>query len=144
MTHDHLALTKRWFEEVWNQKKTQTIRELVAPDCIWHGTSETGEDLRGAEGFLLLYTRLVDAFPDMHFDVKDLFGVGDQIAVRWTATMHHSGNGLGMEASGADITIQGMGIARFSDGKLVETWDNWDKLGLFQQIEAARTKRAGA
>jgi steroid delta-isomerase-like uncharacterized protein len=144
MVEENLALTRRWFDEVWNQKNTETIRELLAPNCIAHGTSETGGDLHGPEGFLELHARLVNAFPDMHIEIQDLFGVGDKIAVRWTAAMHHRGNGLGIAASGAEIKIHGMGLARFADGKVTETWDSWDKLAMFQQIEAAaKAKAAG-
>jgi steroid delta-isomerase-like uncharacterized protein len=142
MVEENLKLTRRWFEEVWNQGKTATVRELVAPECIWHGTSETGEELRGPEGFLTLHARITNAFPEMHFDVQDVFGAGDQICVRWVAKMKHLGDGLGIKASGADVTIHGMGIAKFARGKLVETWDNWDKLGMMQQIQGAKV--AGA
>jgi steroid delta-isomerase-like uncharacterized protein len=142
MVEQNLALVRRWFEEVWNQKKVETVKELVAPECIWHGTSEVGDELRGPEGFLTLHSRLLDAFPDMHFILGDTFGSGEQVAVRWTATMKHSGDGLGMKASGANITLTGMGIARFSGGKIVETWDSWDKLGMMQQIQAATTAKS--
>ena len=87
---------------------------------------------------------MLDAFPDINIQVQDCIGEGDLIAVRWTATMHHRGNGLGMEASGAEVQITGMGFARILNGKVLETWDNWDKLAMFQQIEAAKGKSATA
>jgi predicted ester cyclase len=145
MVEQNLLLVRRWFEEVWNQKRSETIRELLSPDCVAHGTSEIGGDLYGVQGFLGLHARLVSAFPDMHIEVEDCFGVGEKVAFRWTGTMHHDGNGLGMEATGAEIRIAGMGMARIVGGKVVETWDNWDKLTMFQQIEAAaKAKSAGA
>lgn len=145
MVEENLVLVRRWFEEVWNQKKSETIRELMSPECVAHGTSETGGDLHGPEGFLELHRRLVSAFPDIHIDVRDCFGSGDKVAVRWMATMHHHGDGLGIEASGAEVKITGMGVARICGGKVMETWDSWDKLAMFQQIEAAtKEKAAGA
>jgi steroid delta-isomerase-like uncharacterized protein len=144
MIEDNLALTRRWFAEVWNQKNTATIRELISPACVAHGASDTGDDLRGPEGWVELQTRLVDAFPDIHIDLHEVMGVGDLVAVRWTATMHHNGNGLGVEATGAHITINGMGFARFENGKVVETWDMWDRMAMFQQIEAARAERSAS
>ena len=137
MVEENLALVKRWFEEVWNQKRSDTIRELLSADCVAHGTSETGGDLHGPDGFLALHARLVNAFPDMHIEVQDCFGTGDKVAIRWSGTMHHRGNGLGIEATGAEVKITGLGIARIAGGKVMETWDNWDKLAMFQQIEAA-------
>jgi steroid delta-isomerase-like uncharacterized protein len=144
MVEENVALTRRWFAEVWNQKKTETIRELVSPECVAHGTSETGGDLVGPQGWLDLHARLVNAFPDMQIELQEIFGAGDLVAVRWTATMHHHGDGLGIPASGAEIKICGMGFARIANGKVVETWDLWDRMGMFQQIEAAGEKSVGA
>jgi steroid delta-isomerase-like uncharacterized protein len=142
MVEENVALTRRWFAELWNQKKPGIIRELVAADCVAHGTSETGGDLLGPRGWLELHARLVNAFPDMHIELHEVMGVGDLVAVRWTATMTHKGDGLGMPASGAAVKICGMGFARFAGGKVVETWDLWDRMGMFQQIEAAMKGRA--
>jgi predicted ester cyclase len=138
------ALVRRWFEEVWNQKKTATIRELVAPECIAHGTSETGGDLHGPEGFLELHRRLVDAFPDIHIEPQEVLESGEIVAVRWIGTMHHRGDGLGIASTGAEVKINGMGFARIVNGKVMETWDVWDRMGMFEQIEAARGSAAEA
>jgi steroid delta-isomerase-like uncharacterized protein len=145
MADDNVALGKRWFEEVWNQKKRESVEELLAADCVMHGISENGEDVRGHEGFLALHGKLLSAFPDMQFTLHDCFGAGDKIVVRWTATMRHAGPGLGIEATGADIKLRGMGIARIAGGKVQETWDNWDRMAMFEQINAAvKLKSAGA
>lgn len=137
MTDDNVALGKRWFEEVWNQKKSESVPELLAADCVMHGISETGGDVHGPEGFLVMHGRLLSAFPDMQFALDDCFGAGDKIVVRWTATMRHTGPGLGIDATGAEIKLRGMGIARIAGGKVLETWDNWDRMAMFEQIEAA-------
>ena len=140
----NVALVRRWFDEVWNQKQSATIHELMSDDCLAHGTSEAGDDMRGAKAFEGFHARLIQAFPDIHVQVEDCFGVGDRVAVRWFATMHHRGDGLGMPATQAEVSFAGMGISRWIDGKAVETWDNYDKLAMFQQIEAARAKAASA
>lgn len=144
MSDDNVALGRRWFEEVWNQKKSGAVPELLAADAVMHGISETGEDVRGHEGFLALHAKLLSAFPDMQFTLDDCFGAGDKIVVRWTATMRHAGPGLGIEATGAEIKLRGMGIARIAGGKVQETWDNWDRMTMFEQIDAAvKAKSAG-
>ena len=45
--------------------------------------------------------------------------------------------------------VTGLSIDRFEDGKIVETWTEWDNLGLARQIGAAppegsRGERVGA
>jgi predicted ester cyclase len=142
MADANVEITRRWFDEVWNQKKTATIHELMDTQCVSHNTSDTGDVLRGPEAFCLLQKKLLDAFPDMHITVDEAFGAGDLVAVRWSATMHHRGDGLGMPPTGAAIEITGMSMARIRNGKIVENWDEWDKLGMFQKIEAAQAKAA--
>jgi steroid delta-isomerase-like uncharacterized protein len=144
MVEANLAAMKRWFEEVWNHRRMETIYELVAPDCVIQGVSETGETLHGPGAFVLVYQRLVSAFPDIRITVEDCFGAGDRIVARWSATMRHTGNGLGIEPTGAPLQLSGITIVRFADGQVVESWDQWDKLAMFKQIEAATAKSAGA
>ena len=144
MADDNVALGKRWFEEVWNQRKSGALPEFLAADCVMHGISESGGDVHGPEEFLAMHARLMSAFPDMQFAIDDCFGAGDKIVVRWTATMRHTGPGLGIDATGAEIKLRGMGIARIAGGKVQETWDNWDRMAMFEQIEAAaKAKSAG-
>jgi steroid delta-isomerase-like uncharacterized protein len=144
MVEENVQLVKRWFEEVWNQKRSDTISELVSTDCVAHGTSETGEELHGPEGFRALQARILEAFPDIHFTVHDCFGAGDRVVARWSATMHHRGNGLGMAATGAEVNITGTGMVRMENGKVTEVWDNWDKFAMFQQIESAVRARSAS
>jgi len=144
MSDENVALGKRWFEEVWNQKKSGSVPELLAADAVMHGISETGGDVHGPAGFLALHAKLLSAFPEMQFTLDDCFGAGDKIVVRWTATMRHAGPGLGIEATGADIKLRGMGIARIAGGKVRETWDNWDRMAMFEQIDAAVKAKSAA
>jgi predicted ester cyclase len=53
--------------------------------------------------------------------------------------MTHSGDHLGMPASGKPVRIAGMTIARIRDNQIAEGWDSWDQLGMLKQIEAYRT-----
>jgi predicted ester cyclase len=43
---------------------------------------------------------------------------------------------MGIPPSGNQVTVRGMSIDRFSGRKFVETWDNYDALGMMQQIGA--------
>jgi predicted ester cyclase len=43
---------------------------------------------------------------------------------------------MGVPATGRDVTIAGLVISRFRDGKVVEEWEVADVFGLMQQIGA--------
>jgi len=32
--------------------------------------------------------------------------------------------------------VRGVSVVRFSDGKMVESWDSWDKFGMLQSLGA--------
>ncbi len=75
-------------------------------------------------------------FPDLRVKIDHIVEQGDKAAARWTATMTHKGEFLGFAPTGKKVTITGTSTQRFSDGKIVEGWDNWDQLGLLVQIGA--------
>ena len=133
---ENVALMRRWFKEVWNEGKTQTIHELLSPDAIGNGQLEDGSQIRGPAEFLPLVERIRGAFPDINMVVEDAFGAEDKVVLRWSATMTHHGDHLGMPASGKRVRMTGITIARIRDKQIVEGWDNWDQLAMLKQIGA--------
>jgi len=135
-TSDNISLMKRWYDEVWRGKSDETVRELLAPDARLWGQIGPDQEIKGPEGFLEFARGIRDAFPDTELLVQDCFAAEDKVAVRWTATGTHKGDGLGMPPTGKTVQITGMTIARFENGRIVEGWDNWDRLGMLEQIGA--------
>jgi len=132
----NVALAKRWFQEVWNEGRVETVYELFSAEGIAHGQEGAEAELRGPEQFEAFVRKIRGAFPDIAITVEDVFGDGDKVALRWSATMTHSGNTLGVPASGRKVQSRGITMVRFADGKVVEGWDNWDELGMMKQIGA--------
>lgn len=140
---ENVNLMRRWFEEVWNQGNTQTVRDLLAHDAIGIGQLEDGSNLRGPAGFVPFVERIRGAFPDIKIVVEDAFGSADKVVVRWSANMTHRGDHLGMSATGKAVQLTGMTIARIVGKQIVEGWDNWDQLAMLEQIGAYQ-RPAGA
>ncbi|HXY84744.1 MAG TPA: ester cyclase, partial [Gaiellaceae bacterium] len=53
---------------------------------------------------------------------------------RWSARGTHKGDLFGLSPTGKEGTVTGITIDRFEGGKVVESWTNWDTLGLMQQL----------
>jgi len=136
---DHKATIIRWFEEVWNQGRRETIDELLAEDCVIH---DGDSDATGPEEFKAFFDRLQAAFSEIHITPRQAISEGNFACLRWSATMRHTGNALGMLATQKLLHTSGISIGRFKDGRFVEAWQNWDMLGVIQQItdEAASAK----
>jgi predicted ester cyclase len=60
----------------------------------------------------------------------------DKVVLRVTAGGTHQGEFQGIPATGRTVTITGMGIARIEDGRIAESWWDFDALGLMQQLGA--------
>src|SRR5262245_41462273 len=124
MANPNVALARRWFEEVWNQRRTETVHELLGAGGVCQ--SEAGA-LTCPEHFLAqVYTPLVTALPDLAVTVEGVVAEGDQVVVRWRVTGRHTGNGMGLPATGRVISFRGMTWIRYCDGKMVEGWDSWN------------------
>ena len=128
-------LATRWFEEVWNKGRRDAIAEMMAPNAVLY---DAGDAVRGPEGFYPFFDRLQASFSDMHFIIQDTITEGDKICARWTCSMKHTGDGLGMPATGKSLQITGISVVRVSGDQFVEGWQNWDMLGLMQQIEGSQ------
>ena len=136
MPTDIRQLARRWFEEVWNRGNDATITELASADAVIHGLGEGGRKLAGAEGFRHFYRLFRSAFPDLHVTVEDIIAEGDKAAVRITFTGTHTGDGLGIPATGRNVNATGIIITRWRDGQIVEGWNEFDAAGMMQQLTA--------
>ncbi len=134
MTELERSLGTRWFEEVWNKGRRAAIAEMLAPDGVLH---EGGTDCVGPEGFYPFFDRLNAAFSEFRVTVHDTIAEGDRVCVRWTCTCKHSGGALGMPASDRTVHVTGISIMRIANGRLVEGWQNWDMLGMLEQIQGS-------
>lgn len=135
MSAANKALTRRLVEEAFTAGRLEVVDELIARDYVGHDPS-LPEDARGPEGVRELIAGYRAAFPDIRVTVEDQIAEGDMVVTRWAATGTHQGELMGMPATGKQGTVTGITIDRIADGKIVESWDNWDTLGLMQQLGA--------
>jgi steroid delta-isomerase-like uncharacterized protein len=125
----------RWFEEVWNKGREEAIDEMFADEGVAHGLlDENGEELRGPAGFKPFFRKFRDAFPNIEVVIEDCIAEGDKAAARCTVRAKHTGEGLGVAATGNAVEFTGISIVRVRDGKIVEAWNNFDFMSLNQQI----------
>jgi predicted ester cyclase len=132
MTESQRDLGKRWFEQVWNQGRREAIAEMMAPDCLVHDGEKTSV---GHGAFYSFFDRMIATFSDMHATVHDTVAEGDKLCVRWECTCRHAGDGLGIPPTGKAVHVTGISILRVTGTKFVECWQNWDMLGMMEQIK---------
>ncbi|MER7622469.1 ester cyclase [Streptomyces sp. NPDC126503] len=74
---------------------------------------------------------------DFAFTVEDQIAEGDRVCTRWTWRGTHTGDFMGLQPTGIEVSMTGTLIHRFrEDGKIVEGWWQYDLLGLMGRIGA--------
>jgi steroid delta-isomerase-like uncharacterized protein len=127
-------LFRRWYEEVWNQERTDLIPRYLADDAVVGSVDETGNAVIGPDGFRAFYDKMKASFPDIRFEVVEVIEQGDTAAGRWVAQLTHCGPQMGVAPTNRACRVTGMSFVRVADGKVVESWDEWDRLGLARAI----------
>lgn len=135
MSAENKALARRLVEEAYNGGRLDVTDELVAGDFVGHDPS-LPEEVRGPAGVKELIAGYRAAFPDIHVTIEDQIADGDRVVTRWSVKGTHQGELMGMPATGKQATVTGITIDRIADGRIAESWDNWDTLGLMQQLGA--------
>ena len=142
MSIDSRTIVHRWFEEVWNQGREETVDELFAPDGIGHGLGEGTADVRGPADFKIFLRNMRSAFPDAHIRIEDTIVERDRAVVRVVLEGTHRGEGLGLPPTGRGVSVTGIVILKVTGGQIVEGWNSWDQLGLLRQLGAIPAPQA--
>jgi steroid delta-isomerase-like uncharacterized protein len=133
MPDDSRVLARRWFEEVWNERRSETIDELMASDAVGH---LEGLEAVGPDAFKTARAALLGAFPDMRVTVEDVIADGEHAVVRWRVDGTHHGDDLGFARTGRPVAFRGLTWLRFVDGRLVEGWDAWNQGALVASLSS--------
>ena len=132
MSEANKALMRRELEEVWNKHNPDAIDEIYAPDFVNHNAPPGMPNDR--EGFQAFVGINLGAFPDVKVTSDSLVAEGDKVVSRWTGTGTHTGELMGIPATGKRIKMTGITIARVAAGKIAELWIESDQMGLMQQL----------
>jgi steroid delta-isomerase-like uncharacterized protein len=134
MAEENIATARRMLEEVFGGGDVELIDELCTEDFVGHDPVAGDSDREGLKQVVSGYR---EAFPDLEFEILDIFAAGDKVVTRWrgNGTFEH-------EIMGQQPThqkgepVEGIGIDRFEDGKLAEAWGQWDTLRFMRNIGA--------
>ena len=131
---ENKAIVARLADAIWNQGDLTAVEELYSHDIIDH--SPAHGQAPGLEGEKQVVTQFRTAFPDLQTTNDDLIAEGDTVVLRWSGRSTHQGEFAGIPPTGKPMTVTGIEIYRFSNGKVVERWGEFDMLGILQQLGA--------
>ncbi len=105
--------------------------QVYSPDYVYHSPGNQDMDLESARAMV---ASVMTALPDRKMTLEDMVATTDKAAYRLSVTGTHLGELLGVAPTGKKITVSGITIGYFNDGKIVEEWEWADILGLMRQI----------
>lgn len=83
-----------------------------------------------------LFKMMHAAFTDFHVDVHDLLQDGDKVVARISFVGTHTGEFMGVPASGNPVTINAIDILQVRDDQCVAHWGVMDMAGALAQMGA--------
>lgn len=131
MSEENKTAVRRFFEAPVAEALAM-VDEFMTPDFQYH---TVGEDM-DRELYKQVNAAILDAFPDVRYDIDDMVAEGDKVATRWTMTATHKGEFNGIPPTNKQVVLTGVSIDRLMEGSCAETWQFYDALGFMQQLGA--------
>jgi predicted ester cyclase len=123
------ALAAR-FMDAYQKGDYAAIRDICSPAFVEHGAGQT----RSLDQTIELGKSNLAIFSDFTIIAEDMIAEGDKVAVRYRLEVTHTGEGLGIPATGEKAETTGVEILRVENGKIAEAWAEENVLGLLMQL----------
>jgi steroid delta-isomerase-like uncharacterized protein len=121
--------------EAWNAGDLEGHLELYDDSIKLHGYSPEPMGKDEVRGF---YAGIHQAFDGPQLTFHEVFGAGDRLVIRFTMTGTHRGEFMGIPPTAREVSVDGITILHFRDGRCVERWSSADMLGWLVQLGAVQ------
>lgn len=126
----NVKLATEEFGLIWEDRDLDAAMEHLSRDYVAH--LPAGDLDR--ESFREFVEGLQAAFSDMEMSVEEIFATDELVCLRWSCSGTHEGELMGIEPTGESVEFGGIAIHRIEDGAFVETWGQYDALGMLRQL----------
>jgi ketosteroid isomerase-like protein len=136
MSGDNKTIARRYYEELWGGNPG-VADEIFAPEVISNAVWENAIDtVTGAPVASSQKSSPADEranvevwrknLGNLHATVDQMMEAGDKVIAFYAIR--------GTNLHGNPVTVRGIDVLRFANGKIEEYWSSWDRLGLWQQL----------
>jgi len=126
--------------KLWTQDTKDNVEEIFASDYVNHQQHlpDGGNAIRGLDAWKQFISTFHQAFPDFEDQIVTQIAEGDLVATQFVSSGTQKGEIIGVRATGRRASWTGIVIDRIANGKIAESWVNWDKFGMLQQLGAVK------
>jgi steroid delta-isomerase-like uncharacterized protein len=118
------------YVEMLNRHDPDLVDQFVAEDYRNHNDFVAD----GREGNRQFWTAFFTGLPDVTVTMEDLIVADDRVVGRFTYRGTHTGDLLGIPASGKPVEMRSIDIWRVQDDMFAEHWDELNLMQVFQQV----------
>jgi steroid delta-isomerase-like uncharacterized protein len=142
MTGERVAVAREFVKTVFNGHDAERAREYFTSDVLWHGGSLG--TVTGVDTIVPILGAFIGAMEDIRAEVQDVVASDDLVAVRLVVSATHTGNLLGIPATGRRFQWDAVDIYRVTDqGKISEQWAFEDMAAIISQLGVIKLPWAG-
>ncbi len=131
--NENKELIRRWFNELVNEKNLNALERYCSKTFFDYNPlagAEEGGVSASREGL----ERLHRGLPDVRGNIDEIYAEEDRVFVRSTLTGTHTGDLMGLRASGKQLKMEVWHLFRVEDGKISEHRAQTDPLMLLRQL----------
>ena len=122
-----------------NTHDPDLVDRFIAEEYVNHNAF-VADGREANRGF---WTAFFAGLPDVSATMEDLVISGDRVVGRFIHRGTHTGNFLGIPATGNAVEMRTIDIWRVMDGMFVEHWDELNLMQMFQQMGVLPELTAG-
>lgn len=141
MSEANKAVIRSVIEAV-NRRDLDAAAASFAPQYVWQGPGR--QQAYGPEGWRELVATYIKAFPDLQFTIDDLIAEGDKVVARYTVRGTFRGALAGIEPTDRGVSVACLMISRIENGQIVDDFEVWDQLTMYQDLGALSAVVAAA
>lgn len=132
---------RRLYSEVYSKGNIKICDELCSSSLKFHDAAVKGTK-NGLQALKEAEATYFKAFPNKKATIEDLIVQDNQVVVRWSCQGKQDGEFEGIAATHRTFTLTGISIYTFTNDKITEVWQAWDRLSLLEQLGATQLAHA--
>ena len=133
---ENIKIVRQFFEN-FNNHEPDANDVYVANDARTEAAGAPG--VMNKDQSRMYNHRFLDAFPDLHFDVKDIIAQGEKVAATWVAKGTHKAplagpGGESIPATNRSVSTPGCTVVEFRNNLVVRQEIYWDQVQFLTQL----------
>ena len=133
---EQIEIDVKMYSELWDRflsGETDAISELTFTEDVVVVTEQG--NIEGIEAVKEFYLNYLEGFSEIEFTIIDAFGRGDKLIKHYNFKGKHTGNFMGIPATGNYLNLSGTTIVTMRDGRIAREQDFFNMQSLLDQLQ---------